>query len=184
MYLRTVHPAVPNVTISLTSSIAVGSLKIGSELFLHGKLPTLAPARHSVIPASVDNEIGPEPGEYGAQLVQRVTKEMTEARCFFEEDPKLLSTERRLEYRRRYDRIRRLWMAVWAIHMLEFADCTEVVELLEKNAREIVRRSDFIKISLLMAQEARIAGNTRDLEAYIKKVIETNQKNLPSRPAK
>lgn len=121
-----------------------------------------------------DYETDPKPVVYGAQLGQHITREMTGADRLIAEERNNPSEEGKIEIQRRLLRIKSLYDAVWALHMIEIAHDPKVWRLLNYNAYELNLPGTDVMSSLEKALEASVSGDTEKLEGHIKVFIEEN----------
>lgn len=131
-----------------------------------------------------DYETDPKPVVYGAQLGQRITKEMTRVNRLIAEERNEPSEEGKVEIQRRLLRLKSLYDAVWALHMIGIAHDPKVWRLLNHNACELNLPGTDIMSTLEKAMEASVSGDTENLEEHIKVFIEENLRlgRHPSRP--
>lgn len=131
-----------------------------------------------------DYETDPKPVAYGAQLGQRITQETIQVNRLIAEERKEPSEEGKLEKQRRLVRLKSLYDAVWALHMIGIAHEPKIWRLLNHNACELNLPGTDIISTLEKAMEASVSGDTENLEEHIKVFIEENLRlgRHPSRP--
>lgn len=121
-----------------------------------------------------DYETDPKPVVYGAQLGQRITKEMTRVDHLIAEERNNPSKGGQVEIQRRLLRLKSLYDAVWALHMIGIAHDPKVWRLLNHNAFELNLPGTDTTSTLGKAMEASLSGDTENLEEHIKVLIEEN----------
>ncbi|KAG6366737.1 hypothetical protein INS49_000917 [Diaporthe citri] len=132
---------------------------------------------------SIDYNTNPKPAAYGAQLVQRIDQEKIGVSRLIAEEWKKPSNEGQLEIQRRLVRLKSLYDAVWALHMIDISHDPKVWKLLDRYAIELNQPGTDTTRTLKKAQEATTVGDTSSLEAHIKEVIEQNARlGHPTRP--
>lgn len=174
------------MAVSLTSVATVGSPAPDRRMLLDSNPPLFVPL--SLDPSeqnedsqtrsssSIDHEINPKPAAYGAQLVDRIAQEKAAAHRLKAEEVNKRTNEGSIEIQRRLVRLKSLYDAVWALHMIEMAHDPKVWRLLHQNTSRLNQPGTDTMSTLQKAKEAIDAGDTRSLEAHIKKVIEENNR--------
>lgn len=187
------HNTYPSADSPLTSVIAVGPPAFDHRT-LSDDNPILLPLdptegadtenNQTEAARSIDYNTNPKPAVYGDQLVHRIEQERIEVSRLMAEQRERSSNEGQLEIRRRLVRLRSLYDAVWALHMIDISQDPEVWKLLDRNSSELNQPGPDTTRTLKKAQETIAVGDIRSLETHIMEVIQKNIRlGYPTRPA-
>lgn len=143
--------------------------------------------RHTGAVRKGDHETDPTPAAYGAHLAKRINQDIIEINSLTAKKRERPTNDNEIGIRRtsRLLRLKSIYDAVWALHMIEISDDPKVWRLLDQNATELNQPATNIMDTLKKASEATVAGDTRKLEVHIRECIGENLQRgrHPTRPS-